>query len=87
MKRPMLTLSTATVLTLSGPVLAGPPPGHHFYRAPDVMRRTNPRPRPPVVQQSNTAVSDPTNFLWGSGSRRAVRHKFRRIFRIREPTQ
>lgn len=84
MKRPMLALSIAAALTLSGPVLAGPPSGHHFYRGSTFMRRPNPRPRPPVVQHSNAAVSEAVKYRWKSGHRRTVGHKYRRTFRTLE---
>lgn len=86
MKRPMLALSMTAALTLSGPALAGPPPGHHYFRGSTFMRRPNPRPRLPVVQQNNAAVPEAAKFRWKSALRWIGGHKYRRIVRIREPT-
>jgi hypothetical protein len=85
MKRSVLAVSMATALTFSGSALAGPPPGHPFYRGSSFMQRHRPRPHATLVQQSKTGVPVAANFRWKSKPRWVGGHKFRRIVRGREP--
>ena len=86
MNRSIIALSMAAALTLSGPALAGPPPGHHFYRGSTFIQRPRPRPRPLVTQLSDVTRPEAASFRWKYELHRVGAHKSRRIVIDREPT-